>query len=112
MAAGKIVLGECVPESRAADYYYSSFNPTVVPGATSYYSKTFKSGASWFLETYSYPGNSFVSQAKLASVTFPSCETLSPVNSFDSFQEGHVLGWGVAAAMVVAWSIHALRRAI
>jgi hypothetical protein len=29
-----------------------------------------------------------------------------------NFIDGNLLGWGVVAAMVLAWSIHVLRRAI
>lgn len=40
---------------------------------------------------------------------FPSCEFGS---AYDSFIDGHTLGWGVVAVMVAAYSVHLLRRAL
>lgn len=37
---------------------------------------------------------------------------LTPDQKADLFLEGHELGWGVAIAMVFAWSISVLRRAL
>lgn len=34
------------------------------------------------------------------------------VDPVTGFTDGAVLGWGVAAAMVAAWAVHSLRRAL
>lgn len=52
--------------------------------------------------------------AAYTPVTSVLAVTVQPVgvDPQTGFTDGMALGWGVAAAMAVAWSIHVLRRAI
>lgn len=104
MAAGAIVAGQCVDASAAADLFYSNTAPAISAGAPEYITQLERSGSGWSAVTYS--GGSLVSTSALQSPAFATCDTS------EGFTDGLTLGWMVAVAMVAAYSIHLLRRAI
>lgn len=83
------------------------------------YSFRCPSGTSLQVSTSSSTGLSqFFCGPDSETVVYPGVEivpvSLDPqnVDPVTGFTDGVLLGWGVALAMVVAWAIHVLRRAI
>lgn len=103
MAAGYIVKGECVGVATAQDVLYSGLPPSVTPGVDVYSAQFYRLSGVWNLLTYK---NGVHTASYPMSPMFASCDTTAP------FFDGLTIGWGVVAAMVVAWAIHVLRRAI
>lgn len=110
MATGYLFNRYCYPTSaQAADAYFSGSGPFHVPGATSYQSWYSKSAGNWILQriTISSTGSSTtLNSVAMVTPTFASCDTSAV------FLDGMTLGWGVAAAMVAAFAVKFLSRAL
>lgn len=116
MAAGFSVGAVCyATTAQAVDAYYSTLNPvsaSISSTVTLYvdYSKT--SGA-WRKNTYQInSGGDYTLKTSTAvpSTVYGDCTTINTPS--ENFTDGLLLGWGVAAAMVAAYAIHLLRRAL
>lgn len=88
----------------AADAFFLSAVPAVTSGPTAYVSWFHKSGSQWLFSTQAFPG-SLTSSAAVVPV-FPSCDPA------EAFLDGHLVGWGVATAIIAAWLIKNLRRGL
>jgi hypothetical protein len=109
MANGALVGATCYDtQEHALDAYYSHSSPGQAPGASSYLSTFEKVSGAWHLRTYASQNSQLgmVSDAVAPVVAFPVCDT------FESFKDGQVLGWGVVLAMVAAWCVANLRKGL
>lgn len=59
-----------------------------------------------------YWGAAPLSYAGIGSCTIADPSGASPADPVEAFIDGHILGWGVVAAMAAAYGIHLLRRAL
>lgn len=107
MAAGNIIRGQCVPADAAQAHLLSYMSPGSSQVGTDSFTWWFYSTGASSIGKVTYKNNVFFQFENLIYIPYgPSCDTSA------AFIDGHLLGWGVVAAMVVAWSIHVLRRAI
>ena len=104
MSAGHVVNGQCVDVAASLDAYYSAASIVQASGNPAYLSIITKSVSGWTQDTYQ--NGTLISSVSAPTPLFAECDTTA------AFLDGHLLGWGVVAAMVVAWSIHVLRRGI
>lgn len=104
MSAGHIVNGQCVDVAASLDSFYGVAPVVQTSGNPAYLSIINKSASGWMQDTYQ--NGTLISSVAAPTPLFADCDTTA------SFVDGHLLGWGVVAAMVVAWSIHVLRRGI
>lgn len=91
------------------DAYFTGRPVEVTSGATSYATEFSKSGGVWESKGYSIDaaGVWTLRYTSAASVpSFPSCDPA------ESFNDGLILGWGIAFAMVAAWAISHMRRGL
>lgn len=116
MSVGHVVNGVCVDVADSMSAYYSQIHPVLIAGASADTWRVFEYFSAWKLTNYSIDKNSGVISA-LWSVPLPapglaSCVYDAPISNLDRFTDGNLMGWAVVAAMVAAWSITVLRRAI
>lgn len=110
MGIGAEFRGQCyISIAEAADAYFTGLPVQVVSGATSYATEFSKLGAVWQSKGYSISSTGvwttrYTSTAVIPN--FPVCDTA------ESFNDGLLLGWGIAAAMVMAWAVSHMRRAL
>lgn len=109
--AGALLGAQCyASQDAAADAYYSGAAPGQTPGGSASYLSVFvKDAGVWKLRRYSVSGSGEVStytDAVLPAMVFPSCDPL------ENFKDGMTVGWGVVAAMVLAWGVGVLRRGV
>lgn len=104
MAAGHIVGAACVDVAASTDAYFSTITPVTTPGDVTYFSQASKDAGVWYLKTYA--DGSIVTTSPLIAPAFASCDTTA------NFFDGLALGWAVVAAMVAAYAVHLLRRAL
>lgn len=118
MSVGYSVGAVCYSTSaQAVDAYYSGQPTATLISSTdvvqSVYQKDIGS-STWFLEKITYTSNGTRTlnwyYAHPLSETFGSC-TL-PNSPFENFTDGSVLGWGIAAAMVLAWGVSLIRKGL
>lgn len=107
---GALVGGRCfASQDAAADAFYSSAAPAQTPGATTYLSEFVKVSGAWKLRRYQVDSSGAVavlSDATLPATSFPVCDPA------ESFKDGMTVGWGVVAAMVLAWCVVVVRRGL
>ena len=108
---GYLYQSQCFPTFLAAtDAYWSHAPVSVLSGPTSYMDMILWSPAlGWVLNKYTiYSGGTsqWKSSTSLPVLTFSSCD--QSVTYFDGMQ----LGWGVAAAMVAAFGVKFMARAL
>lgn len=104
MAAGHVVGSACVDVATSADAFFSTIAPATTPGLVTYYSQASKESGVWYLKTYA--NGTLVTTSPLTAPAFASCDTTA------NFFDGLALGWAVVAAMVAAYAVHLLRRAL
>ncbi|EHP43590.1 hypothetical protein OR16_07781 [Cupriavidus basilensis OR16] len=108
--AGALLGAMCYASpDAAADAYYSGAAPSQTPGGTSYLSAFVKDAGVWKLRRYQVNSAGEVAtltDAVLPTMTFPACDPL------ENFKDGMTVGWGVVAAMVLAWGVTVLRRGL
>lgn len=110
MAMTGAIFGEnCYPSNaEALDAYYSQVAPAQTPGTTSYVNEFVKVSGVWQVKQYSVSSTGvWTTRSTTAApvVTFPACDPSG------SFMDGITVGWGVAAAMVLASSLVLIKRA-
>lgn len=106
MAAGNIIRGQCVPADAAQAHLLSYMSPGSAQVGTDSFTWWFYSVDASSIGKVTFKNNVFARVESFVIPYGPSCDTSA------AFIDGNLLGWGVVAAMVVAWSIHVLRRAI
>ena len=98
---------ETLAEATAA--HWSEKPADFTPGATSYLTDVIWSGTAWQIKKYTLSSAGVLTNnttTNLPVLAFPTC------NSTDAYFDGMTLGWGVAAAMVAAFSIKFIARAL
>lgn len=97
----------CYPTSgEALDHFYSLASPSMAPATTTAYTTFTNVGGVWQMAKYSINSSGVWSlnySTTAPVVNFASCTVLDDATT--QFTDGVTLGWGVAAAMVAAWSI-------
>lgn len=110
MADGALLGAVCyASQDAAADAYYSGAGPAQTPGGTTYLSEFVKVSGVWKVRRYqvaSDGGVAMLTDATAPSVVFPSCDPM------ENFKDGMTAGWGVVAAMLLAWGVAVLRRGV
>jgi hypothetical protein len=106
---GALFNGQCFgTNSEAADAFFTSQGPSYTAGATSYQSWYEKSTV-WQIKRQSIASNGAITNLATSNATvpaFPDCD----VNA--NFNDGMLLGWGIASAMVAAFAVKFLSRAL
>lgn len=126
---GFSAIGNCyLTQAEAVDAYYSS-KPMQITSVmynqnAFFFHRYQKYNGVWYEQSgfwsatsgmdSTYWGVAPLSYAGVGSCTIadPSGDSASSTDPVEAFADGHILGWGVALAMVAAWSIHVLRRAM
>lgn len=107
---GALVGGRCfASQDAAADAYYSGAAPSQTPGATSYLSEFVKVSGAWKLRRYQVDNTGAVAMLSESAVPPMAFATCDPA---ESFKDGLTVGWGVVAAMVIAWGVAVVRRGL
>ncbi|EKZ97634.1 hypothetical protein D769_19293 [Cupriavidus sp. HMR-1] len=110
MLDGALVGGTCyLNQGAAADAYYSAAAPSQVPGGTSYLSAFVKVSGAWVLRRYQISSTgdvAMLADAAVPVIQFPPCDPAA------NFMDGMTVGWGVVAAMFLAWGVVYLRRGL
>ena len=103
MAAGFLFQSVCYPSLVEATSAHWSSNPvSITPGSTSYLTDVVWSGSAWVVKQFSLSPAGVLtlnSSTNAPTLAFESCDTKT------QFDDGMLLGWGVAAAMIAAWAI-------
>lgn len=107
---GSLVNSKCFASNAlAADDFFSAKDPSYSAGATSYLSWFEKTGSTWQIKRQSIDSSGVVTNLATSTATvptFPSCD------ESEQFNDGVTIGWGVAAAIFVAWAIKYMRRGL
>lgn len=107
---GAIYGQKCYPSNaEALDAYYSQIAPAQTAGTTTYILEYVKSvGGVWQQKSYSVSSTGVWTTRSTTNapvITFPVCDPSQ------SFMDGITIGWGIAAAMVMASAIVFMKRA-
>lgn len=105
MPTGAFFAGTCYPSTDAAsDAYFAQVAPVHVAGATGYVSQFAKVGGVWELLQYSVSGgvSTLVSETPAPVPSFAACDPM------EKFNDGVVIGWGIALTMIAAWCIKSM----
>lgn len=95
--------------SEASDQFFSSQAVGHSAGVTSYLSWFEKVGGVWYLKRESVASNGAVTSLGSSGATvpvFPACSVT------DQFFDGMTIGWAVAGAMLLAYGVKLLARAV
>jgi hypothetical protein len=110
MAAGHIVNGQCVDVAASADMYFSHFVPVAMQVLNSQgefdvlqLSMTKDAGQWFYLQ---FQNEFLIGSFPSAVPAFATCDTTT------EFFDGMSIGWAVVAAMVAAYAVNFLRRAL
>ncbi|WP_104655772.1 hypothetical protein [Ralstonia insidiosa] len=107
---GALVGGRCYSSPDVAtDVYYSSAVPSQTVGSTTYLAEFLKVSGAWVLRRYQVGSDGSLAQlvdASMPAMVFPDCDP------YESFKDGMTVGWGVVAAMFLAWGVVYVRRAL
>lgn len=110
MAVGAIYGSFCYSsQSQAADAYFSLQPIASLVGTTTYLVEYTKVGSVWKQTSYTVSSSGVQSvryQTDAAVPVFGTCDPAEP------FNDGLLLGWGIATAMVCAWAISHMRRGL
>jgi len=104
---GFLFSGKCYATAAdATDAFYGGQGPTIGAGSPAYVSQPFKEGAVWKIYNYTSGagGLTFVGGGTAPTPSFAGCDPAA------DFLDGVVIGWGIAAAMVVAACIKMMQR--
>lgn len=108
--AGAEFQGRCyVSAADAADAYFSSHVPNVVSGPTSYVLRFEFDAGVWKSVGYSIDSQGTWTQHYAISAPLPAFPECNPA---EGFNDGMVIGWGIASAMIAVWAITHLRKGL
>ena len=106
---GAIYGQKCYPSNgEALDAYYSQVAPAQTAGTTTYVLEYVKNAGVWQQKSYSISSTGVWTTRSTTNapvITFPVCDPSQ------SFMDGITIGWGIAAAMVMASAIVFMKRA-
>ncbi|WP_342049725.1 MULTISPECIES: hypothetical protein [unclassified Cupriavidus] len=107
---GALVGGRCfVSQDAAADAYFSGAAPSQTPGGTTYLSAFVKDSGVWKLRRYQVDSSGGI--AMLSDATMP-VMSFAPCDPSGDFKDGMTMGWGVVAAMAIAWAVTVMKRGL
>lgn len=110
MAVGFEYQGRCYGSvADAADSYFSSYGPVITSGTTSYVTVFSKDLGVWKSKGFSISSTGVWTQRFNTNAiipTFPACDTA------EQFNDGLIIGWGIAAAMIAAWAFNFMRQGL
>lgn len=110
MAAGYLYKAQCFSTlADATAARWSDQEAGITAGTTSYLTDVQWSGTAWQLKRYTLSSTGALTlntSTNLPALSFPSCDTAT------NFNDGMLLGWGVAAAMVAAYAVKFLARGL
>lgn len=95
--------------SLALDAQLSGASPSLTAGADSYLAQFVKGAGGWQIERYVIAADGSLGSLGSVAVpvpSFPACDPTEP------FFDGVSAGWGVLAAMAVAWGVKAMARGL
>lgn len=108
MTTGFLAAGRCFASSAdATDVYFSSFPPGVTSNATSYWTYFEKAAGVWKVKSYSWSSTGVATLRFTVNAPTP---TLAACEVDAAFFDGMTIGWGVVAAMVIAWGFRTMRE--
>jgi len=117
MVTGFFSNGQCLATfQQATDTHWDSIEPELlISGSTTiiHQAERLSSGA-WVHHKYELSTSGAMTDKfsiPLPPLYFGSCD-IPYSDPVQSFQDGAIIGWGIAAAMAAAWAIHFLRRAL
>lgn len=111
---GASFAGTCYATTNEANNaYFQGIAPVIqVVGSDTVVTSYQGSGSTWALVQKLVQGSTETQVYSIPATmpTFAACDT--PNTPIEAFQDGQVLGWGVALAMAVAWGVMMLRRGL
>jgi hypothetical protein len=115
--AGFLYAGTCFSSSsEAVDAYFGAIPPSIsIDHATGFTHLVHYVGSAgnWAIERLQLDtagAASLVYSTPVSAPVFQSCDT--PNTPAEAYSDGLFLGWGVAAACVLAWGVMALRKGL
>lgn len=110
MAAGFLYKSQCFATlSDATAARWSDVQAQMTPGTTSYITDIQWSGTAWQMKRYTLSSTGALTlntSTNMPVLAFPVCQT------DQNFDDGMLMGWGVAAAMVAAFAIKFIARGL
>lgn len=103
--------GTCYPDQGSAftAYLASSGAVAQTPGTTSYLNRFEYVSGVWRLRQYSIASNGVITQRSDTAYPLPLFPACDPAGAY---QDGLVIGWGIAAAIICATALMLVRRGI
>jgi len=105
---GALLGSVCYPtQSAAVDAHFAGKGPSYTAGATSYLSWFEQTAGVWQIKRQSISSTGVITNLTTSNATvptFPVCDDVAP------FNDGLVVGWGIATAMVLAWGYSMIRK--
>lgn len=95
--------------SEAADQWFSGKDPSYTAGSTSYLSWFEKVGTVWQIKRQSISSAGVVTNLTSSTATVP---TFSACDVSEQFMDGFAIGWAIAGAMVAAYAIKFIAKAL
>jgi len=106
---GALSGGRCYSsQGEANDAFYGLTPPSVSAGSTSFFTQFAKVGGVWKVQRYNVAPDgtiSSLSETTAPVMTFPACDPT------EQFFDGVTIGWGIAAAIIVAFTFKLMQRA-
>lgn len=108
--SGALVGSKCyASQVEGMDAYYSATVPATTSGNPSYVTGFLQVSGVWKVQRYSVDNTGVVSSLSISNapvVSFPACDPA------EHFNDGVVVGWGIAAAMIAAAAFKMMQRAM
>ncbi|MFY9327489.1 MAG: hypothetical protein WAO76_05640 [Georgfuchsia sp.] len=107
-ATGAFLDGRCYASpDEAVDAYYSGSAPALTSGSTSYLTEFFKESGVWRAKSWSIASNGNATLRYNVVAPIPTFQACDPA---EAFLDGVSVGWGIAAAIVIAACILQMKR--
>jgi len=108
---GSLYNGTCYPDANSAFTAYLASGDVIAqtPGTTSYLNRFEYVSGVWRLKQFSVSSTGVITQRSDTAYPlplFPACDPAA------SYQDGIVIGWGIASAIILATSMMLVRRGI
>jgi len=98
----------CFPsQTEAVNAFFSGKGPSYTAGATSFQSWYEQNSGVWQIKRQSIAAGGEITNLTSSYATvpvFPTCDAIEP------FNDGMLVGWGIATAMVLAWGFSKIRQ--
>lgn len=102
-------------QSQAVDAFFTSSGPQYQAFGTSTSSQVFyyaKYTTGWYVCSESVTGTNAPTCQIATAPTFPACDFEAATSDAIRFADGATIGWGIVAAMALAYSIQLIKRAL